>query len=97
MSGAETMLIGPIVCRSGGFAFDIFSAGRGLIRGFVYRRVEQAHYDRRATLAQHRRTPNVALCACETEVEFSRQRDAQSEAPGGGILALASESRAEAG
>jgi len=75
MGEAKTILVGPILCRDGGFAFDTFTPGEGLKPGFAYRRVEQAHYDRRTVLGGRSRGSRAAL-ACETEAEFSRHREA---------------------
>jgi hypothetical protein len=72
MGEAKTILVGPILCRDGGYAFDIFTPGEGLKPGFAYRRVEQAHYDRRTVLGA--RGCGSPILACETEAEFSRRR-----------------------
>ena len=41
-------VLGPVVTRDGGFAFDSWTPDRGLSRGYSYRRIEDAHYARKA-------------------------------------------------
>ncbi len=66
------LLVGPILCRNGGFAFDTFSREGGLRRGFPYRRVEEAKYDRKVTLLGIGGASNHARIDCETLSEFDR-------------------------
>jgi hypothetical protein len=51
------MIIGPILKRSGGYGFDTWTATKGPSVGYVYLRIEDAYYDRKAILegpeAQH--------------------------------------------
>jgi hypothetical protein len=51
------MIIGPILKRPGGYGFDTWTATKGLSGGYVYLRIEDACYDRKAILegseAQH--------------------------------------------
>ena len=41
-------VIGPILTRDGGYAFDSWTPEEGLSRGYAYRRIEDAHYARKA-------------------------------------------------
>jgi hypothetical protein len=66
----------PIVSRNDSFAFDTFTPEEGLKLGFVYRRIEQANYDRKATLHGLPRATGFAIVACETLGEFRRRSNA---------------------
>lgn len=63
-------VLGPIVARGGGFVFDCWTAGGGLKSGFVYRRVEDAHYARKYEIRVHR--SYAGTIACSTVDEFER-------------------------
>jgi len=67
------LLVGPILCRNGGFAFDTFSREGGLRRGFPYRRVEEAKYDRKVTLLGIGAPSHIARIGCETLSEFDQR------------------------
>ncbi len=41
------VVVGPIVTRDGGFAFNSWTPDQGLSRGYSYRRIEDAHYARK--------------------------------------------------
>jgi hypothetical protein len=43
-------VVGPVVVREAGYAFDIWTPEKGLLRGFRYPRVEQATYARRVEI-----------------------------------------------
>ena len=43
-------VIGPVLRRADGYGFDIWNAGKEVTRGFPYRRIEDAHYARKAEL-----------------------------------------------
>lgn len=66
-----TVLVGPVVCRDGGFAFDVWTATDGVKRGFAYRQVEQAEYDRRTTLLGLHQPAGTAMTACATAAAFA--------------------------
>jgi len=80
MSKATEILLGPVVSRNGGFAFDTFTDTTGTTPGFTYRCVEQAKYDRNATLLGLNRASGVVTIACETADEFHRRAAAMSGA-----------------
>jgi hypothetical protein len=44
------LVIGPVLTRTGGYAFDVWTPEQGLSRGYVYRRVEDAYHARKAEL-----------------------------------------------
>ena len=37
-------VVGPILNREGGYAFDYWTSAAGLVRGYAYRRIEDAYY-----------------------------------------------------
>ena len=43
-------LVGPVLARSGLFAFDSWTPAAGLRHGFGYRRIDDAYYARNAEL-----------------------------------------------
>ena len=73
MSEPKVVLVSPVISRNGGYAFDTFAASDGLKRGFPYRRVEQANYDRKATLLGFHLPHGFIMLACETAHEFRRR------------------------
>ena len=75
-------LVGPILARAGGYAFDTWTVEQGTSPGYVYRRLEDAHHARktiidRASCEQEMPGdlyPLAALCVCDTLEHFrSRQ------------------------
>jgi hypothetical protein len=67
------LFIGPLIERSGKFAYDTFSRTDGLRSSFRYPRIEQARYDQRVMIAELRADPRVSAHVCETLGEFERQ------------------------
>ena len=63
-------IVGPVVARDGGYAFDLWTAEQGLRRGFSYRRVEDAHYARRIELRCHSNDRADPMLACATLDQF---------------------------
>jgi hypothetical protein len=66
------MIVGPILNRSGGYCFDIWTAAKGVSLGYTYRRIEDAYYDRKLTLEASGRAPLTAI-ACETADAFQNE------------------------
>ena len=64
------IVIGPILKRADGYAFDTWSAGEGMRCGFPYRRVEDAHYARNATIKASARCRARGAMICPTLDEF---------------------------
>jgi hypothetical protein len=67
------MVIGPVLRRAGGYGFDICTTGKGVTRGYPYRRIEHAHYARHAEIRRLRRGRAPAAIVCETLDEFIAQ------------------------
>ena len=58
------VVVGPIVTRDGGFAFDSWTPENGLSRGYSYRRIEDANYARKVEIRScgtERRRPHGGL------------------------------------
>ena len=52
------IVIGPVLKRPGGYGFDVWTAAKGLTRGYPYCRIEDAYYASRAEIrARHRVAP----------------------------------------
>jgi hypothetical protein len=60
------IVIGPLLKRGEGYAFDTWSLREGLRGGYAYGRIEEAHYARNATI---RMVPRGAVI-CQTLDEF---------------------------
>jgi len=65
------IVVGPIVTRHGGFAFDSWTPEKGLNRGYSYRRIEDAHYARKAEIRSCARRSARPALACSTVDEFT--------------------------
>ncbi len=63
--------VGPIVTREGGYAFDSWTPEQGLSRGYLYRRIEDAHYARKVEIRSGIRGSSGPMLACSTIDEFT--------------------------
>ena len=63
-------VVGPILMKQGSYAFDSWTPEEGLIRGYAYRRVEDAHYARNIEIKSRLRQPGTAV-VCATLDEFT--------------------------
>jgi hypothetical protein len=64
-------VVGPIVTREGGYAFDSWTPEEGLSRGYSYRRVEDAHYARKVEIRSRIKGFAGPIVACSTVDEFA--------------------------
>jgi hypothetical protein len=64
-------VVGPIVTREGGYAFDSWTPEEGLSRGYSYRRIEDAHYARKVEIRSGVRGSAGPMLACSTIDEFT--------------------------
>jgi hypothetical protein len=64
-------VVGPIVTREGGYAFDSWTLEGGLHRGYAYRRIEDANYARRAEIRSRSHGFAAGMVACRTIDEFA--------------------------
>jgi hypothetical protein len=77
------LYIGPLIERSGRFAYDTFSLDEGRRSSFRYPRIEQARHDRRAMIAELQQDPRIEIRECETLSDFeSHVATAMREASG---------------
>jgi hypothetical protein len=63
-----TAVVGPVLVREGGYAFDVWTPERGLRPGFRYTRAEDAYYARRVEIRDFARPGEPVRC--ETLDEF---------------------------
>jgi len=66
------IVVGPVLTRKGGYAFDSWTPERGLSLGFAYGRVEDAHYARKVEIRSGREGCSDKTIACSTVDEFVR-------------------------
>ena len=64
-------VVGPVLTREGGFAFDCWTPEAGFSRGFSYRCVEDAHYARKSEIRARRRKSGSVMLDCSTLDEFA--------------------------
>lgn len=64
-------VVGPVITRAGGYAFDSWTPERGLSRGYAYRRVEDAHYARKVEIRSQSSASVPRMVACATIDEFA--------------------------
>jgi hypothetical protein len=66
-------VIGPVLARTDGYAFDTWTHESGLHRGFGYRRIDDAYYARNAALAGDARPGESGAIVCNTLDAFLAQ------------------------
>jgi hypothetical protein len=65
------IVVGPVLSREGGFAFDSWTPEEGIGRGYTYRRIDDAYYARNAELKSRKKGYSDRLVvACSTVDEF---------------------------
>ena len=72
-------VVGPILTKEGGYAFDIWTAEEGLSCGYAYRCIGDAHYARNVEIRSRRRGRHGPTLACNTLEDFTSavaERDA---------------------
>jgi hypothetical protein len=65
------IILGPVLMREGGYAFDAWTPDQGLSRGYVYRRIEDAYYARKVELRALGSGSASRIVACNTADEFT--------------------------
>jgi hypothetical protein len=68
---AMHVVVGPIVTRDGGFAFDSWTPENGLSRGYSYWRIEDANYARKVEIRSCATSVAGPMVACSTLDEFT--------------------------
>ena len=66
------MILGPVLIREGGYAFDAWTPENRLRRGYVYRRIQDAHYARKTEIRCPGESRAGPIVACNTVDEFAR-------------------------
>ena len=64
------IVLGPVVARKGGYAFDCWTPEKGLGRGYTYGRIEDAHYARNVEIRSHSKGSSNQTIACSTVDDF---------------------------
>ena len=64
------VVIGPVLKRPDGYSFDVWTPPKGVTRGYPYRRVEDAHYARKAEIRASAQGRAPAATVCQTLDEF---------------------------
>ena len=64
------VVFGPVLSRADGYAFDTWTAGKGVTRSYPYHRVEHAYYARNAEIKASGKGPAPAAIVCQTLDEF---------------------------
>ncbi len=65
-----SIVIGPVLRRTDGYGFDIWTTDKGVTHGYPYRRIEDAHYARNAEIKALAQSRPVATMVCQTVDEF---------------------------
>jgi hypothetical protein len=66
------VILGPVLTRAGGYAFDAWTPEQGLRRGYVYPRIEDAYYALKAAIRAPAEGYGGHIVACSTVDEFVR-------------------------
>ena len=66
------IVLGPVLTRKGGYAFDCWTPEKGLSRGYIYGRIEDAHYARTIEIRSCNKGRSDQTIACSTVDEFVR-------------------------
>ena len=66
------IVLGPVLTRNGGYAFDCWTPEEGLSRGYTYGRIEDAHYARNVEIRSRNNRSSDQTIGCSTVDEFVR-------------------------
>jgi len=66
------IVLGPVVTRKGGYAFDCWTPTEGLRGGYTYGRIEDALYARNVEIRSCNKGSSDQTIACSTVDEFAR-------------------------
>ena len=67
------IVLGPVIARKGGYAFDCWTLEEGLSRGYTYDRIEDARYARNIEIRSHNNKRSLdQTIACSTVDDFVR-------------------------
>ena len=65
-----SVVIGPVLRHAEAYSFDTWTAGKGVIGGYPYRRIEDAYYARNAEIEASARGRAPSAIVCQTLDEF---------------------------
>jgi len=66
------IVFGPILTRMGSYAFDCWTSDEGLRRGYIYGRIEDAHYARNVEIRSRNKGSSDQTIACSIVDDFVR-------------------------
>jgi hypothetical protein len=66
------IVLGPVLTRKGGYAFDCWTPEEGLSRGYIYGRIDDAHYARNVEIRSRNKGSSDQTIACSTVDDFVR-------------------------
>jgi len=66
------IVLGPVLTRKGGYAFDCWTPEEGLSCGYTYCRIEDAHYARKVEIRSRNKGSSDQTVACSTVDDFVR-------------------------
>ena len=69
---AMQIVVGPVLTREGGCAFDCWTPQHGLSRGYAYGRIEDAYHARNVELRSRKKGYSDHMIACNTVDDFVR-------------------------
>jgi hypothetical protein len=69
---AMQIIVGPVLTRKGGYAFDCWTPEEGLSCGYTYGRIEDAHYARNVEIRSRKTGYSDHTIACSTVDDFVR-------------------------
>ena len=69
---AMQIIVGPVLTRKGGYAFDCWTPEEGLSCGYTYGRIEDAHYARKVEIRYSKKRDSDHTIPCSTVDEFVR-------------------------
>ena len=64
------IVVGPVLARKGGYAFDCWTPEEGFSRGYAYGRIEDAHYARNVEIRSRKKGYSDHMIACNTVDDF---------------------------
>jgi pSer/pThr/pTyr-binding forkhead associated (FHA) protein len=64
------IVIGPVLRRADGYAFDTWTAGKGVTRSYPYHRIDQAYYAQNAEIKASAQSRATTAIVCRTLDEF---------------------------
>ena len=66
------IVVGPVLARKGGYAFDCWTQEEGFSRGYAYPRIEDAYYARNVEIRSGKKGYSDHMIACNTVDDFIR-------------------------